>query len=143
MERERFIDLALSAATLIALYKLSVSAFSRKSRRIIWERDGGVCQESGVDSKHQNLHAAHWNHSRDYPGYNDPENGRLLTTYEHYKDHYYRDLESIGLSENQNRWALNSLWGQLMPWEKKKLPHPETWGTEQQTDFFDMIDAAV
>lgn len=54
-------------------------AFSRSSRREIWKRDQGLCQECGRShSDGWRMDCAHYDHSRSNPDYDEPYNGRLL-----------------------------------------------------------------
>jgi hypothetical protein len=62
-------------------------AFSRNSRREIWARDQGICQDCGRDSRDGwRLDAAHYDHSRSNPDYDEPYNGRLLCLDCHIED---------------------------------------------------------
>lgn len=103
-------------------------AFSRQVRAEVKDNADGLCEECGGVGQH----AAHFNHSREYEGYDDPDNGRFLCLVHHYLDHYHRTLEDIGLSFEHNAWALSSLWGKLEEWEKVGLPTPESYKEEHQ-----------
>lgn len=112
MERNRTADLfwvGCRAASLFAVAYFSTYAFSKQSRRAIIRRDG-KCVASG---QHEGgLEAAHIDHSRDNPHYDDPSNGRALCTKHHLEDHLRREGRN-GLSENHNTWAINALRGRL------------------------------
>lgn len=115
-----FEDLQSTSRTLAAIAiggyiiaNISQLAFSRKAREAIWERDGGMCQVTGETSR---LECAHYSHRRGV-GYNDPDNGRLLTVREHYKDHVDNEGHN-GLNVFQNRWSRSTLWGRLTEEEK-------------------------
>ncbi len=82
------------------------SAFSKKTRSIIRDRDGGRSVESGLTD---HLEAAHWSHDRSRSDYDSPDNGRLLTTAEHFWDHVDRQGEN-GLSKESNDWAIMTIW---------------------------------
>ena len=92
-------------------------AFSKKSRRKIVERDGGKSVKSG---RTDNLHAAHIDHSRSNPRYDDPSNGRTLTRTEHFNDHWDR-LGQCGLPEGVDEIALNLLWNSMSDAEKEEI----------------------
>jgi len=81
-------------------------AFSKKVRHEIGERDGW---KSAVSGKQGRLEAAHINHDRSNPNYNDSSNGRMLTTAEHFWDHVNRHGRN-GLSEEANNWAIVMIW---------------------------------
>lgn len=114
-ERGRFAPLFFYGVMAGVGLLLSQFAFSRAVRRQIWERDGGVCQESGST---EHLFCAHYDHSRDNPDYNSPDNGRLLSGDRHWLDHYYRVGEN-GLNPAQNLWALRTMWGGMTDKEKR------------------------
>lgn len=117
-ENHLFIPLSVLGLFTIA----SLSAFTKKARREILERDGYRSVKSG---KKGNLEASHIDHSRKNPKYNDPSNGRMLTTREHYIDHYDRH-ERNGLPAHQNKWSLRVLWGKLSGKQRRGLNGPET-----------------
>lgn len=98
------------------------NAFSRKSKEIIRKRDGGKSVLSGSD-KH--IEMSHIDHSKKKPNYDDPSNGRCLTTLEHYYDHYNRHGYN-GLTKAQNIWALKQIWNRLTEEEKRGVPNPNT-----------------
>lgn len=100
--------LARYGLVLIGGIVLSNCAFSRNVRNKIWQRAGGKSELSGLsEADGYSLECAHLNHSRDYPRYNDPSNGRLLTTEEHLADHLHRT--DNGLDESGNTWAVRKL----------------------------------
>lgn len=84
---------------------LSQFAFTRGVRRQILERDGYRCVVCGATD---HLEAAHINHSKKNPRYNDPGNGRTLCTDCHYTDHINRHGNN-GLTRSQNEWAINKI----------------------------------
>lgn len=92
-------------------------AFSRESRREIFKRDKNKCVVTGID---HNLEAAHIDHSRNNPDYDDPNNGITLHRREHYKDHIDRAGRN-GLTLTQNNWAIESIWERLSPRDKEVL----------------------
>jgi len=121
---EREIDYekyALSLATFGLLAIATMGAFSRKSKEEIWKRDGGVSALSGQNGR---LEASHISHAKD-ERYDDPSNGRLLTTREHYIDHYNRHGRN-GLTMAGNKWALRKIWERLTGQDKNGLPPPES-----------------
>lgn len=79
-------------------------AFSRQSRKKIYERDR-VCRVCGSVS---HLEAAHIDHNKSNPNYDDPSNGRLLCLPDHLEDHITREGRN-GLTVPQNRWAIHAM----------------------------------
>lgn len=77
-------------------------AFSFKIRKKIYERDH-VCTICGGTN---HLEAAHIDHNKSNPRYDDESNGRLLCLPDHIKDHINREGRN-GLTVAQNRWAIN------------------------------------
>lgn len=122
MERKRYVEVAMSIGALVVLSQAMLGAFSLKSKKEIWNRDGGQSAESGDQG---NLECAHYDHSRENPLYNDPSNGRLLTRREHYLDHFYR--RDNGLSQQANEWAVKMIWDRLSKSERKGLPAPDKY----------------
>lgn len=104
-ERGRFAPLFFYGVMAGVGLLLTQFAFTRGVRRQIWERDGGVCQVCGST---EHLNCAHWDHNRDNPWYNDPENGRLLCVADHLRDHIER-AGSNGLLPHHNEWAIQKL----------------------------------
>jgi hypothetical protein len=84
---------------------LSQFAFSWKSKQIIHQRDNN---QSVLSGETEDLECAHLDHSRENPLYDDPSNGRLLTTEEHLHDHINRSGRN-GLSQTHNNWAIARL----------------------------------
>lgn len=92
----------------LGLLAVAFGAFSKKVRAEIRVRDGGKSVWSG---KTTGLEAAHINHNKKNPKYNKSENGRLLTTAEHFWDHINRHgTEGLGLSDDANNWAIMTIW---------------------------------
>jgi len=109
MERERPETNNLWSILGISLLSvIATGAFSWKSKQIIKQRDGN---KSVLSGETEDLEAAHINHARN-ERYDDPSNGRLLTTEEHLRDHINRAGRN-GLTKAQNNWAIAML--------KKKL----------------------
>ena len=106
----------------LGILVISTLAFSRKTRNIIKERDHNQSAWSGETG---DLEAAHINHSRDNPEYDDASNGRMLKSREHYIDHYNRH-ERNGLTSYQNLWSLRAIWGRLTGKERQGLPPPDS-----------------
>lgn len=99
-------------------------SFRPKERLAILRRDGFKSVESGETEE---LEAAHINHSRKYERYHKPDNGRTLTTEEHYLDHYNRhNLPDLGLPDEGNQAALWLVWQRLPPEKRRRLPPPES-----------------
>jgi hypothetical protein len=121
VERDTYYKIAI----VLGAAALSTGAFSKKVRQKIWERDKGQSVWTGET---ENLTAAHINHNKSEVIYNSSENGRLLTQEEQYVDHFNRHKTAgIGLTEEQNNWALRLLWGVLGD-SQKKYPPPEEAG---------------
>ena len=104
-ERGRFAPLFFYGVMAGVGLLLTQFAFSNGVRKQILERDGYRCTVCGSTD---HLEAAHINHNRDYPGYNTPENGRILDTYCHLIDHIER-AGSNGLLPHHNEWAIEQL----------------------------------
>lgn len=109
-----YLELILGTA-LIA----SLGAFSYGSRRRIVERDGVDVWDGSTES----LEAAHINHDKQNPRYDDPSNGRLLTTRNHYIDHFNRAGKN-GLTRAGNNYALRMIWERLSDSEREGLTPP-------------------
>lgn len=88
----------------IAVYKLVTGAFSRDTWFEIMNRDGFTCTVCGASD---HVEAAHYNHNRTYPGYDDPDNGRALCPPCHLDDHINRSRN--GLNKRENNWAIEQL----------------------------------
>lgn len=105
---------------------LSEFAFTSQIRRAIKRRDGG---QDVWDGSTEKLEAAHINHDKKSESYNSEENGRLLTTRNHYIDHYNRAGRN-GLPIKGNDAALRLIWQRLTEEEREGLPSPpeeQTW----------------
>jgi len=104
--RETIKPIAGGVAIIAASLFLSQFAFTRRVREEIYRRDR-YCQ--GGDTGHNgNLEAAHYDHDRDNPAYNDSSNGRLLCTQHHLEDHI-EGAGHNGLPEHQNNWAIKMI----------------------------------
>jgi hypothetical protein len=90
---------------LTASFFLSNFAFSPSVRRAILERDGGCVV--GEDCA-GGLQAAHINHGKWDPDYNNPDNSVTLCEKHHLEDHIER-AGSNGLPEHQNNFAIRIL----------------------------------
>lgn len=101
---ERLRNLAIASTVGVAAIGLSTSAFSRRSRNKILERDGHKCTECGST---EHLEAAHISHKRD-KNYDNPDNGRTLCTEDHMIDHIERHGRN-GLSKRANAWAVDTI----------------------------------
>ncbi len=119
-ERESRHEHIWELASLGLLVVASFGAFSHKVRAQIYNRDRGRSVESGAQADE----AAHYDHTRN-ENYDTVENGRMLTTREHYLDHYYR--RNNGLSYQGNKWALERIWERLSDSERQGLPTPDTF----------------
>jgi len=113
---------------LLGVVGLSGAAFSRGAKDYIRTRDGGKSVESGEEGP---LEVAHYNHDRSKENYNRAENGRCLTRREHYADHFNRHgTRGLGLSEEENIWALKSIWNRMSKYERRDLPKPDKVGQD-------------
>ena len=114
----------LILSLLAASFPIFGMAFSYFVKQQIRERDGW---KSVISGRTDNLEAAHINHDKSSKQYDDSRNGRLLTTDEHYQDHYNRHgKKGLGLTKKQNKWALQKIWKRLSAEERKKLPPPDS-----------------
>lgn len=90
-------------------------AFSRHTRRLIVERvvekhGKPVSEISGRDD--MPLQAAHINHDKKSPDYDNPDNGILMTVDEHLRDHISREGKN-GLTIAGNKLAIELLSKQI------------------------------
>lgn len=98
-----------------------ILAFSKGVRAQIMARDKGDVWDGTTDK----LEAAHITHDKSDPMYDDPANGRILTTRNHYIDHLNRAGRN-GLSLAANNAALRLIWRRLSEQERAGLtPPPE------------------
>jgi hypothetical protein len=103
-------ETTFSAIALYYLYRIITSAFSYEVREQIKQRANYKSELSGRDD--EPLECAHYNHDKHNPGYNDPDNGRLLLLSEHLQDHI--DREGVnGLSSKENEWAIRTIESRL------------------------------
>jgi hypothetical protein len=84
---------------------ISLLAFSKKSRQIIYERDGGKCVICGGVEW---LECCHIDHSKKNPRYDDPSNGDLRCVPDHLMDHINREGRN-GLPVHQNRFGIKMM----------------------------------
>lgn len=116
------------ASVLLSLM-ISGMAFSYSTKKEMLERDNNASVESG---KTQNLEAAHYNHDKRNEDYDSVDNGRMLTRAEHYMDHYTRHgRKDLGLTRRQNRWALNTIWRRMTKKERRGLPPPPRYESDE------------
>lgn len=88
------------------------NAFSKQTRHEIGQRDGWACTVCGKQfCEGHMVHAAHDNHDRSNPDYDSPNTGRMLCVPHHLQHHqdYVGRAEEIGLTEQQNLWAIQQL----------------------------------
>lgn len=102
------LSIASKAVVFGALVLIGSEAFSWNTRKKIWRRDGGQCQECDGVPCGGRLECAHYDHSRDNPLYDDPSNGRLLCVSKHLEDHELNEGQN-GLTRDQNQWAISAL----------------------------------
>lgn len=105
------IEAAAGATAILGAFFLSTFAFSRKSRQAIWERAGGVSELSG--QRTNRMECAHLNHFKDknLTWYDNPENGLLVTLFEHAAHHrmFMLNPRAIGLTYKANKSAYYSI----------------------------------
>lgn len=112
LENEPRYDVApklLQCAEIVLLLSIAVYAFPEWIRRIIGRRDGWKCQEQDCDKRFQdgyNVDIAHYNHDKNSPEYNDPNNGRVLCLDHHEIEHR---KGARGLTRSQNDWAADKI----------------------------------
>lgn len=110
-ERGAFVPLLIYGGLVATGLLLSQFAFTSRVRKQIFKRDGGRCVVCGST---EHLQAAHIDHNRDNPNYNNPKNGRMLCIADHLLDHIDRAGRN-GLLPHQNDWAISMLKRQLNP----------------------------
>jgi len=93
-----------------------LGAFSAAVRKMILKRDGN---KSILSGETEHLQAAHLDHDKSHPHYNNPSNGVTLTRSEHYMMHSINEGRN-GLSKQHNRGAMHLLWASMTEEEKKK-----------------------
>lgn len=108
LDHQTLIELGVFSVSIISLIELSRFAFSRGSREEVLRRADYCCEDCGASYTNTPLEAAHIDHSRDNPEYDNPDNGRALCVLDHLKDHIQR-AGSNGLSNRHNNWAIKSL----------------------------------
>ena len=116
--------------TVTSIY-LANSAFTRSVRRQIWERANNVSEISGRSDFPREC--SHFNHDRNYPYYNHPDNGQLVLRNEHYMIHYDEEGQN-GLSEEGNQFALEKIWERMTDVERREvieLGYPPPYGNYQ------------
>lgn len=106
MNGERLIKIAGFTALAVGAFELSNSAFTKKVKKEIHERDGYKCVVCGATDC---LNAAHIDHNKDNAKrYNDPSNGRTLCEEDHLRDHLNRAGKN-GLTDKENQFAIEML----------------------------------
>jgi hypothetical protein len=102
----------VQAGALVFGLWLMNNAFSKQTRQQIGERDGWACTVCGKKfCEGHMVHAAHDNHDKRNPNYDDPNMGKILCVPHHlqqHKEHVGR-AQKIGLTEQQNLWAIQQL----------------------------------
>lgn len=128
MNKERvkqYLETGANITALGVIASVTLSAFSRKTRKEIFERDNYTCVDCGA-TKH--LEGAHDNHDKDNPDYDSVHTGRCRCSRCHYLQHSYAKEfpEDIGMKYvDWNRSAIASLYERL-PYEwKMSVPPPE------------------
>lgn len=101
-------------------YLIITHAFSVESRQEILKRDGYKCQWCGSNSS---LEAAHTNHNRNNPMYDDSSMGITLCSSCHLKQHQKNEGNN-GLTRQQNNWAINQIRKRITTIYSKQLPMP-------------------
>ena len=101
----------VQAGLLVATGFIATTAFTKKSRKAMIQRDGG-CTEEGDHVGY--LEASHDHHSRanvDGVPYNDIRRGKILCSLHHLIQHLglIGRAREAGLSEKGNDWAIDRL----------------------------------
>ncbi len=87
---------------------LLLTSFSDRVRKLIKQRDRSCQWLLEGDDMHEGiLEAAHYDHSRSNPKYNNETNGRLLCSHHHQRDH--QSGRANGLTDAQNEWAADAI----------------------------------
>lgn len=109
-------DIFLNILSGLVIGTLATASFSRSSRNDIWKRSRGLSELSGFSELPKEC--CHFNHSRNYPLYDDTSNGLLTTVLEHYVFHRMftgRERE-IGLNKHDNEFAIRETLGRFYDW---------------------------
>lgn len=103
-----------------------LSAFSKATRYEIGKRDHWSCQDCGRQfKKGYMLHAAHYDHDRENPDYDQSYMGRMLCVECHKNDHI--DTHGAnGLSKRGNQTAIRILSGTNLRTRKWRASHGQT-----------------
>lgn len=125
MHKER-LETLISGASFSLLALILLGSFSRRTRSEIKLRADYECEECKKVGKHKPsrfhaLECSHINHQRG-PKYDKPETGKLLCLPHHYVWHLMHEgrAHEIGLSENNNRFAVDSIWKKMDEKERKE-----------------------
>jgi hypothetical protein len=120
---ETLVNLGSLALLVVALFgnfsletKHKIKERARQKLGYIGSELSGRCDEP--------LECAHWDHSRDNPGYDTASNGRLLTISEHLKDHELRAGRN-GLNRKQNNQAIAALKSRVRAFRQQQQQESE------------------
>lgn len=105
MEKCKRYELFVVTASTLGLFAVAFTAFSRKSKHEIHERDGWVCVGCGASHP---LEASHYNHDRSFSEYDSPDNGDTRCPDCHLEQHI-QNAGCNGLNDNANDWAIEQL----------------------------------
>lgn len=115
-------ELVLNLASLGILAIALLTGFSMETRNKIRDRARAKLGYLGSEKsgrRDEPLQCSHINHSKDFEGYDTPENGVLLTISEHLQEHI-KTAGKNGLSKENNDHAIASLRQQIHIFYKQK-----------------------
>lgn len=102
--------------SVIASFPVLAMAFSETVRKKIMRRANGRDEITGLPISRGD--AAHFNHNRDAPEYDDQENGLFVSLLTHWWMHLLD--EDNGLTDAQNEWAREKIEERMQPTEEEK-----------------------
>ncbi|BCX13733.1 MAG: hypothetical protein KatS3mg085_265 [Candidatus Dojkabacteria bacterium] len=118
MKPENVYNVTKWIVSIAGIVILGSFAFSKASRKAIWERAKGVSELSGERTRR--MECAHLDHDQTKNYYDDPNNGLLVTIFEHHAHHLFFEGRAflIGLSEEANEVAIQKTWDRIFEFEK-------------------------
>lgn len=109
MEKERRITQALSLLSLIGVAYFSLIAFSEGTRKEVGRNNRWTCERCGRKfSEGWVIHICHYDHDKNNPKYDSPENGWCGCVQCHLRSHI-EEAGRNGLNQSQNNWAIHEL----------------------------------
>ena len=104
--KEDLLRFGVPLATVGFLFVASLTAFSRKVKYEIHERDNWTCNRCGTTKPP--FEAGHTDHDRSNPEYDSTDNGDTFCVKCHLEDHI-ENAGRNGLSKEANDWAIEQL----------------------------------